>query len=104
MKKLEIIRKRGWYGKLRALRLFVDGEEIGSVGDGETVLVALNPDAKTLKGRMDWGSTAAFDLTKAKSGDAIEIVSHFTLNLWRSLGLGTLPIKLTLRAGRNDTR
>ena len=51
---LSVVRYPGWSDGLRAYRILVDGEEVGSVRVGKTLRVAVEPGTRTVEARIDW--------------------------------------------------
>lgn len=95
MRKISIVRKSGSYGKLRALKLIVDGNKVGSVKDGQSIEIQIPGDAVNLKGKMDWASSDSFSLGDIKDGETIVFKFYFTLNPLRNLGLLSLPVLIS---------
>lgn len=94
MRKIKIECATGYYGKLRALKLIIDGNEVGSINQGGSVDVEISDNAVELRGKMDWGKTCSFSLTEVKEGDVITFQPYFTLNPLRNLGITDLPIRI----------
>jgi len=93
MHELIIYRIPGWYGRVRKLKIFVDGEEVSQIKTGETLSITISKGAQEIYGKMDWGKTELFSLQGLKSGDKLDIVSWFTLNPLRNLALITIPVR-----------
>lgn len=94
--KLAITRQKGFYGKFRRLKLFVDEEEVGSLREGETVGLDIPLEARILEGGMDWGRTLPIDLMQVSDGDEITFKPRFSFNLSKSLGIDALPFEITI--------
>jgi len=62
---LTIVRDSGYADPLRAYRVFVDGKEIGKVGNGETKTFPVNPGAHRLALKIDWCGSKAVEFTAA---------------------------------------
>jgi hypothetical protein len=62
---LVLYRDSGFVDAYRKYAILIDGRQIGSVKNGETKTVSLEPGAHTLKLEIDWCSsnTISFDLT-----------------------------------------
>ena len=97
MRKIHIVRKSGYYGKLRALKLIIDGRKSDSVKDGESIEIQVPDNAAKLKGKMDWASTHLFSLENIKGGEAVIFEPYFTFNPLRHLGLLALPVRISLQ-------
>jgi hypothetical protein len=59
MIKLKIIRANGYFGMIRKLGIFIDGQKVGDVGNGSEVIIDVPNGAVFLEGRMDWGKTTS---------------------------------------------
>jgi len=97
MKRIKIIREKGFYGKLRALKLVVDGQIMGKVKQGCEVEITLPTGAQRLWGKMDWGKTAAWPVADIPDGGTLVFKAYFTLNTLRQLGLMPLPFRIMQR-------
>jgi hypothetical protein len=97
MKKLTIMRAHGYYGMIRKLGLFIDGQKVGDVGNGSETRIDVPDSAVSLEGRMDWGKTAPIGLASLKDGQSIIFKTYFSLNPLRGLGLAHLPFKISLK-------
>lgn len=94
MKTVTITREKGFYGRMRELRLFADSHEVGSIKSGATQTFEIPVTATSLDGKMDWGRTYAIDLSGVQDGDSLTITSWFTLNPFRQVGLMKLPVRI----------
>lgn len=92
VKCLTIRRLRGGYGMARALKLVVDGEEVGALRQGREIEIMVPLDARELVGRMDWGRTEPLSLRYIPHGARIDLRCRFTLSQRRMLGLAPLPV------------
>jgi hypothetical protein len=95
MKKLRIIRQSGYYGMIRKLGIYIDGQKVGDVGNGSETMIDVPDGALSLEGRMDWGKTDAVGLAALQDGQSITFKTYFSLNPLRSFGLANLPFKVT---------
>lgn len=83
---IAIRRERGFYGIFRKLIVQVDGAELLRLKAGETHRAVLPAGARQLDLRMDWITTAPFDLANLKTGDTLVIyVRKLSLAKMRSL-------------------
>ena len=97
MKKTIIACKQGHYGKWRTLKLFVDGEHVTDINQGQTIEIEIVNNAKQIYGKMDWGKTKVLSLNELNDGDTIRLSPHFTMNPFRAGGiLASIPIKLEI--------
>jgi len=94
MRNIKLTRNEGPVGLLRALKLYVDGTEIGSVMSGETVMLDISDGTQEIYGKMDWAKTNKFSLGFVKDGDELFANARFTLNPLRIFGIIELPIKI----------
>jgi hypothetical protein len=94
MKTLKIIRPKGYYGMIRKLGIFVDGQKVGDVGNGNELMIDVPDGAVSLEGRMDWGKTFAVQLGPLKTGQSVTFRTYFSFNPLRSFGLAKLPFKV----------
>ncbi|MCX5674841.1 MAG: hypothetical protein NTX87_07520 [Planctomycetota bacterium] len=62
---LVLYRDSGFVDAYRKYAILIDGRQIGSVKNGETKTISLEPGAHTLRLKIDWCSsnTISFDLT-----------------------------------------
>ena len=54
MATLTIQRDRGWADKLRKYRILVDDQEIGQIGQGETLQTQLDDGPHVIQAKIDW--------------------------------------------------
>ena len=94
-----ISRDRSWYGLLRKLNIYIDGQLVGAVKAGENTKITLPASANILFGKMDWLKTNKLSLEYIEDGATIHatwtrsIIETFLsafLLLWK------LPIRLYL--------
>jgi hypothetical protein len=96
MAKIKIIRPNGYFGMIRKLGIFVDGQKVGDVGNGSEVIIDVPDGAVFLEGRMDWGRTTSVAIDSIKAGQSITFKTFFSFNPLRALGLAKLPFKVTI--------
>jgi hypothetical protein len=97
MKKLKVIRMSGYYGMIRKLGIYIDGQKVGDVGNGSETMIDVPDGGVSLEGRMDWGKTDAVGLAALKDGQTITFTTFFSFNPLRGLGLANLPFKVTTK-------
>ena len=51
---LVLSRKKDWFGMLRAMGVYVDGEKVGSVGRRQPATFEVEPGQHRVQVRMDW--------------------------------------------------
>jgi len=86
----------GYFGKIRKLRLLVDGVDVGEIGDGETVEIDVPEYGEMIYGKMDWGKTVQIPLRSVADTDTITFEPYSTINLFRQLGILPIPIRVTI--------
>ena len=92
--KINVSRNKGWYGRFRKLKLYVDDEYLFEINSGEAMIIDIPPNAKTIHGKMDWGKTNLLSLENIGEGEQIKIEGHFTLNPFKMLGVFGIPVTL----------
>ena len=95
---ITIARNKGWYGRMRQLRVMVDGADIGRLGAGEERHFDLPAGAQEISGAMDWGRTNALRLADVPPGAGLQFDARFSLNPLKMFALPHLPITLTIRS------
>ena len=95
MKTLRIRRDKGFYGIFRALKIIVDGEDLGRIRQGQSIEIKVMDDASEIWGQMDWASTDCFSLEGLEEGQTIVFKAYFSFNFSKTLGAGaTMPFKV----------
>lgn len=94
MRRVILKRNKGWFGRMRALKLYVDDIEIGSIKAGETITLDIPDGVTELYGKMDWGKTNKFPLAFIEDGDEVFANARFTLNPLRNMAIIQMPITL----------
>ena len=90
--------KKGWFGGIRELKIFLDGNVyLRSMKQGEQAEVEIPENLEFICGRMDWAKTERIKITDLSEGDCIEMVPFFTLNPLKMFGLTALPIKFVIK-------
>ena len=98
MRKIKLTRNKGWFGRFRALKLYIDSTEVGSINSGETLSLDIPNGAQELYGKMDWGKTNKYSLAFIEDGDALFANGRFTFNLLRNLAIIEIPIQIQTEA------
>ena len=83
---IEVFRPKQFHDMARDYRLFADGEEIAVIKRGTSQTVALPKDAKVLQAKIDWCSSAEFNLSELSS-NKITIKNSFANNIFKALFL-----------------
>jgi len=95
---LTVTRNRGYYGKIRALHIWVltprGKQRLGKVSQGQSVTVDVPQDATQIYGKMDWCKSVKMDLTFVSESDIVYANLWFTLNPLRLIGIPTMPCKI----------
>ena len=90
--------KKSWFGSLRELGIYLDGDvHLTGIKQGEQVEVKIPEDIEFICGKMDWAKTEKIKIQDLSEGDCIEMAPFFTLNPLRMLGLSALPIKFFIK-------
>ena len=90
--------KKGWFGRIRELKIFLDGiVYLRSMKQGEQAEVEIPENLEFICGRMDWAKTERIKIKDLSEGDCIEMVPFFTLNPLKMFGLTALPIKFVIK-------
>lgn len=97
MTKIHITRNKGWFGRVRSLKLFADDAHVGTVKAGATITIDIPAGSKTFYGKMDWGKTNKLPVGEINDGDTVLANARFTLNPLRNLALIEIPVKLEIQ-------
>ena len=90
--------KKGWFGGLRELKIFLDGNVyLTGMKQGEQAEVEITENVEFICGKMDWAKTERVKIKDLCEGDCIEMVPFFTLNPLKMFGLTALPIKFVIK-------
>lgn len=93
MHKLIIKRNSEWNNKGRNFRLFVDGEEIGKIANGETREFEVRRGQHTFHAKIDWCQSKKIQFYKAEHHNKVIEVSGFKYgNIAVTICLGLLLI------------
>ena len=92
MRKITLTRNKGWFGRVRALKLYADDIEIGHIKAGETLSLEIPDGVQTIYGKMDWGKTNKYSLAFVEDGDELFAKGRFTLNPLRNFAIIEIPI------------
>ena len=91
--------KEGWYGKLRKLKIYLDGDvHLTDMKQGEQTEVEIPENIQFLFGKMDWAKTEKIKIEDLSEGDCVEIIpATFIDVLLRRGRTGGLPIKMMIK-------
>ena len=90
--------KKGWFGRIRELKIFLDGNVyLRGMKQGEQAEVEIPENLEFICGRMDWAKTERIKIKDFSEGDCIEMGPFFTLNPLKMFGLTALPIKFVIK-------
>jgi hypothetical protein len=95
MRKINVVRKSGFFAIFRSLKLVVDENHCSSIKNGKSVEIQIPSDACILVGCMDWGKTHSFSLDGIEDGETIMFKPYLTVNLLRYLGILELPFRIS---------
>lgn len=102
MPNLVIRREVGWEQKATRYTILVDGAEVGTVQQGEQVIVPVSPGRRTLQFRMGKYSSRPLELSMVEGKDELIEGSHPTRALNAFLGR-TFSASSFIRAKRLTT-
>jgi len=91
LKKITIFYEKGYYGRLRAVKIYVDNIEIGQLKQGQELTCELPDAANIIYAKIDWGKTDPLNVDSVYDGEQINLKSYFTLNPLRNIGIMPLP-------------
>jgi len=83
MAKLIVKRKKEWNNRARKFKLYIDGEKVDHIGNGEIKEFELKPGKHTVIAKMDWMSSPEFELDL--SGDKSKTIELSGYKLGRYL-------------------
>ncbi len=93
--------KKGWFGKFRKLKIFLDGDRhLTDMKQGQRTEVDISQKTEFLFGKMDWAKTEKIKIEDLSEGDCVEMVPYFSwkhAQSYRSLGKKSLPIRIVIR-------
>jgi hypothetical protein len=94
MKQIKVQRQKSYYGIIRALNIFVDGNHLGNIKQGETKVFEVPEGGCEIWGKMDWGETLHLSLKDYTPDKTVVFAGYFTFNPLKGLGLSKLPFKV----------
>jgi hypothetical protein len=97
MAKLVVKRKKEWNNRARKYKLFIDGEKVDPIGNGEIKEFELEPGKHTVIAKMDWMSSPEFKVML--TGDKSKTIELSCYKLGRYLNpylIGILGLVLVL--------
>ena len=97
MAKLIVKRKKEWNNRARKFKLYIDGEKVDHIGNGEIKEFELKPGKHTVIAKMDWMSSPEFEVDL--SGDKSKTIELSGYKLGRYLApflFGLLGLVLVL--------
>ena len=97
MKQIKVERQKGYYGIFRMLKIFVDGSQLGSIKQSETIVFELPEIGREIWGKMDWGETPHLSLRDYSPDKTVVFKGYFTSNPLKGLGLSKLPFKVFIQ-------
>ncbi len=82
MRKITIIRPKQWADRVRAYRLYVDGQPVGKIKRDEAVSLEIADDAQVFEAKVDWCSGPPVSLKGLSDGAQINVRNTFSHKLW----------------------
>ncbi|MGJ8611768.1 MAG: hypothetical protein ACSHWY_11770 [Octadecabacter sp.] len=96
---ITVSRSRGYFGVLRKLAVYLDGEKVADLKRGQSTPVPLEDGASgQIVLKMDWAKTSPFDLHSVPDAASVEIVTRIGWP-WQWFGIGGLPFAFRVRYG-----
>ncbi len=95
MKRFILRRTGGWYARLRAFEVLVDGVKVATLKPGDEVPIEVMDVAEWLQVKVDWGKSPPINIRYLNDGQTLEIKGYLTLNPIKNLGADALPIRIT---------
>lgn len=92
MTTLQVTRPREWQNKLRKYQLYVDGEKVGDIANGETKDFILPEGLHTVVAKIDWCSSPELTFN-LKDGD-VQYVKVASSKVMQLASLIVLPLLL----------
>ena len=91
--------KKGWYGKFRKLKIYLDGDvHLTDMKQGEQKEVEIPENIQFLFGKMDWKKTEKINVQDFSEGDCLEIIPATIIDVLLGRGgTGGLPIKMMIK-------
>ena len=95
--------KIGPYARFRKLKILIsedilsEGSCLTEIKQGERKEAEIPENIKFIYGSMDWAKTEKINIQNMSEGECLEIVPYFTLNLFETFGLTTLPISIHIK-------
>jgi hypothetical protein len=93
--------KKGWFGKFRKLKIYLDGDiHLTDMKQGQRTEVEIPEETESLFGKMDWAKTEKIKIEDLSEGDGVEMIPYFSwkhAQSYRSFGKKSLPIRIVIR-------
>jgi hypothetical protein len=98
MSKITITRTSEWANRMRQISLYMDGEKIGTIGNGETRVFDVGPGIHKLTAKIDWCTSRDIPFTMDEGGKKYFRLSGFPYSNLISAGvIGTIILHYILR-------
>ena len=69
---IRIVRPKAYTDMIRSYRIFLNGQEVGSIADGGVLEFEAPAGRYTLVGKIDWARSAPFEIT-TRAGETMEV-------------------------------
>jgi hypothetical protein len=79
---LTVTRPRQYADRVRAYKMFLDGQLVGEIRANQTVKVNVPPGVTRFQAKVDWCMSKPFFLDGLSDGDVIETRNSFSHKLW----------------------
>lgn len=86
---IEINRSSEYSNRLRKIKLFLDGKQLGVIANGETISFETNAGTHKLQAKIDWCTSNTIDLTitgnEKRSFDLTSFARHSSLGVFAAI-------------------
>ncbi|MBP1841743.1 hypothetical protein [Formosa algae] len=82
MRKIRVERNSEWNNKARAIGIYIDGEKVGTINDGETQEYELENGKHEIFAKIDWCSSPKIELNIAQNESKTIKLSGFKYSKW----------------------
>ena len=98
-----IKRKTGSFAMFRKLQILANENVLlKEISVDESIELKINEEHEFIFGKMDWGHTNKINISDIGDLDYLEISNIFTFNPLRYIGIGNLPIIISIKKNKNS--
>ena len=80
MSRITITRSNEWNNRLRGINIFIDGNKVGSIANGETKSFEVGAGQHTLKAKIDWAGSRELPVSVAEGEKKYFSLSGYRLS------------------------